>query len=301
MSKMLTIFACPKSFEDKHIRNIQRNAIRSWLLLEPRPQVILLGNEVGIAETCAEFSIRHVPHVKTNEYGTPLLNDVFENAERLATGNLLCYVNADIMLARDFSRALEITVASKPRFLLGGRPWNLDVSDELPFNAGGEEIFRDRAVKEAQLRSPRSCDFFAFPRGLWGELPPFALGRAYFDNALLYRARRIGAALVDATQAVVAIHQNHDYPSHLDGAHKLDNREAKRNVDLADGPGCLFTWKSATHVVRGGRLRFNLPGYIRILGPESPVTKFIRTWFLTPLCSLRSSGAAWVRRRANEA
>ena len=292
---MLTIFACPKGFDDRHIRIIQRNALRSWLFLKPRPQVILFGDATGVAETCIEFSVVHVPRVETNEFGTPLLNDVFQKAESLARGKMLCYINADIVVPTDLHESLELVACHKRRFLMGGRPWNLDVADELSFETGWEKILIDRALQEGELRSPRSCDFFVYPKGLWGELPPFALGRCYFDNALLYRARRLGAALVDSTQAVIAIHQNHPYPSHLSGKGYLDNPEAKRNVELAKGRGRLFTLKSATHVISAGRLRFNAMGFLRVVGPESLTSKFIRTWLLSPLRTVHSLGHARLR------
>ena len=54
-------------------------------------------------------------------------------------------------------------------------------------------------------------DYFVYPRGMFGEIPQFALGRWYWDNWLVYRARRLGGALIDASACVMAIHQNHDY------------------------------------------------------------------------------------------
>jgi hypothetical protein len=270
---MLTLFACPKPFDNEHIRNIQRNAIRSWLLLRPRPQVILFGDEAGTAETCAEFSVMHVSEVARNEFGTPLLNDVFKKAEELSEAELLCYVNSDILLMSDFTRALESVAGNKDRFLMGARPWNLDVVGELPFEEGWEWRLSERAVAEGELRSARSCDFFVFPRGMWGTLPPFAIGRAYFDNALLHRTRQIGAALIDSTPSVTAVHQNHEYASHLSGDQYLDNDEARRNVVLAGGPAKRLTWKSATYMVRKGAVRFHLMGYLRFFGPWSRISR----------------------------
>jgi hypothetical protein len=69
---MLTIFACPKPFTDPHIAIIQRNAITSWTLLRPRPEIILFGDEPGVTEICKELGLRHVGEVERNEYGTPL-------------------------------------------------------------------------------------------------------------------------------------------------------------------------------------------------------------------------------------
>src|SRR5690242_2551814 len=113
---MLTIFAVPKPFRG-HIGVIQRNAIRSWTLLQPACEIILVGNEEGIAETAAEFGLQHVVNVARNTFGTPLVSDIFKQAERLSSRNLFCYVNSDIILMSDLMEAIQ-RVKQKSRFLL---------------------------------------------------------------------------------------------------------------------------------------------------------------------------------------
>ena len=81
---MLTIFGIPKPFEG-HFGVIQRNAIQSWTRLSPRCQVLLFGDESGTAEVAAEVGAQHIPKVERNEFGTPLLNSVFGQAEKAAT------------------------------------------------------------------------------------------------------------------------------------------------------------------------------------------------------------------------
>ncbi|MEM4297001.1 MAG: glycosyl transferase family 2, partial [Nitrososphaerota archaeon] len=63
---MITLFACPRSFTDEHIALIQTKAIQSWLLLEPRPQIILLGNEKGVKEISQEYDIEHIPDIEVS-------------------------------------------------------------------------------------------------------------------------------------------------------------------------------------------------------------------------------------------
>ena len=54
---MLTIFAIPKAFRG-HTATIQRNAITSWTMLHPRPEILLFGNESGTEEICRELEAR---------------------------------------------------------------------------------------------------------------------------------------------------------------------------------------------------------------------------------------------------
>ena len=117
---MLTLFTTPKLFES-HAAVIQRNAIRSWTLLRPACEVILFGDDEGTAEVASELGVRHVPQVARNEHGTPLVGDLFAKAQRLATGSLLCYVNADIMLMNDFVLAARRVARLKARFLMVGQ------------------------------------------------------------------------------------------------------------------------------------------------------------------------------------
>jgi hypothetical protein len=116
---MLTIFSCPKPFTNPHINIIQRNAIKSWTLLKPKPEIILLGNDKGVSEICKEFNLIHIPEIERNEYGTPLLNSIFSEAEKVASYQLMCYINADIILMSDFMKAIEAVINQiKPPFLL---------------------------------------------------------------------------------------------------------------------------------------------------------------------------------------
>jgi len=136
---MLTIFAMPKPFEG-HIATIQRNAITSWTLLNPRPEIILFGEENGVSEIARELGLRHIPKVNRNEYGTPLLNDLFDSAQNLAVNSIVCYVNADIVLLSDFSAAVKQIVSWRPRFLMIGRRWDVDITEPLNFSQAGWEL-----------------------------------------------------------------------------------------------------------------------------------------------------------------
>ena len=85
---MITIFTTCKPFRD-HIDIIQKNAISSWRKLKPECEIILFDNSEGSAEAANELGVKHVPEVKKNEYGTPLISDMFERAQQLAKNKVL--------------------------------------------------------------------------------------------------------------------------------------------------------------------------------------------------------------------
>jgi hypothetical protein len=249
---MLTLFTVPKPFSGR-IEIIQRNAIKSWTLLEPTPEIIVLGNEPGTEEVVQDFNLRHVPGVKTNKSGTPLLNDIFDRAMGVSNNNLLCYINADIILMGDFICAIEM-VKDLERFMMVGLRWKLTVDEYIDFNNKDWDVELTNLLEiegERETYIDGGEDYFAFNRGLMENIPPFAIGRMHWDSWLLYQAKQSGASLVDVTEVVTAIHQNHDY-SNLGGIQFREiflTPEAKKNFDLAGGQDYLWYVSDADHVL----------------------------------------------------
>jgi len=246
---MLTLFTIPKPFHG-HIGIIQRNAIHSWLLLGNGIRVVLFGSDEGTAETARELGAVHEPQVACNEYGTPLLNDLFERARQCASTSHVCYVNADIILMNDFAQAVWRVQREKRRFLIVGQRTDLDQSEALDFGAGWEDRLRADTGSRGVLHRPTGIDYFVYHRDLWGRIPPFAIGRFSWDNWLIHRARQLRVSVIDATRCITAVHQNHDY-SHARGGAKgaRSGPEARENFRLAGGrPLSLTIWDS-THVL----------------------------------------------------
>ena len=206
----LTLFATPKRFQG-HIATIQRNAITSWTRLDPRPEILLFGTDEGTAEIARELGLRHVPSVKTNQWGTPLVSDLFGQAEAIGGGSVLGYVNADILLFDDFPQAIGRVSAWSDHFLMVGRRTDLDVTGPIDFQGDWAQPIRARAGHEGKLQIARSIDYFAFSRGLYPAMPALAIGRFWWDNWLLWKARALDANVVDASKGAIVIHQNHDY------------------------------------------------------------------------------------------
>lgn len=229
----LTLFAIPKAFHG-HVGTIQRNAIRSWILLRPRPEIILLGNDPGTAEVAQEFGLKHISDIECNEYGTPLMSSLFGLAQQVGTGSLFAYVNADIILVQDFIAAIERVPFR--RFMLTGQRWNLDVETALTFEPDWEQQLRQQVARSAQQEGPQAMDYFVFSRNTYTEIPPFAIGRLCWDNWMLYKALNLKIPLIDASQAVTAVHQNHDYNHHPAGREGVFlGPEAAGNLELLGG------------------------------------------------------------------
>jgi len=249
LQRVLTIFTVPKPFEGR-IGEIQLRAIASWARLDADSQVLLLGDESGTAEAARDAGVEHISDLARTEHGTPRLDSAFAAADREARHDLRCFVNGDVILFDDLPEAASRVATHDERFLIVGQTLDVDL---------GAAATRQEALAQGVRRGAAALDYFVFPVGLYPEVPPFAIGRACFDNWLVWRARQ-DAIVVDATADVVAAHQRHDY-AHVRGgkAEAYYGEEAAHNLELAGGKGHLFTLHDASHVLRGGRLRRN-PG-----------------------------------------
>ena len=244
---MLTVYSIPKAFEG-HFGVIQRNALRSWLALGDDVQVILVGDEPGVADAARELGVDHVTTVGCSDRGTPRIDDAFARVDRLARHSLRCFVNADVILLDDFLPAVSCVRTAFERFLLVGETRDLEILDDIVLCTAGERAaLRRRALAEGHSRGATAIDYFVFTAGLFDPIPPFVVGRARFDNWLVWRARRRGP-VVDATRAVVPVHQRHDY-AHVEGGFEEAHfgAEAMRNEELAGASEQIYTIYDASH------------------------------------------------------
>ena len=260
---MLTLFSIPKAFKG-HTGVIQRNAIESWTKLEPRPEIILLGNDEGTAELARELGLRHLPNVATSDHGTPLLSDLFRRAEAAATTPYMCYVNADIILLSDFLRAAETVQRRFPKSLVVSKRVNLDIAETLNFDARWEEAIKQRASATGRDEHYSGIDVFVFPKGMYAQVPDFAIGRLWFDHWLIKAVREQNLPVVDASLVAPVLHQNHDYSHVAGGKEKVwRGQEAERNFKLYGGVEHAYTLLDVTHEVSPGgairRVRFRKP------------------------------------------
>lgn len=281
---LLTIFTAPKPFTDPHIALIQRNAIRSWLALGEQVEVLLVGQEAGLAETAAELGVRHLPEVERNAYGTPLIRSIFDLARRHGSGSLLAYVNADIVLMPDFLAAAQAVSAQTARFLIVGQRWDLDVRRPLDFGPGWDESLRDWLRAGGRLHPAGGSDYFIFPRACFEQVPAMAVGRAGWDNWMIYEGRRQGMAVIDATAAIQIIHQDHDYAHLPQGQPHYRLPETDENVRLGGGKLTIFKLADASHTFAAGKLA-RLPLTWRRLRREVEIF---------PLVRLRSMALGWL-------
>lgn len=251
---LITLFSAPKPFTDPHIAMIQRNAIKSWTLL-PDVNVILLGEEIGLAEAAKELGVKHISTVERNTNGVPLISSMFQLARENSNSELLCIINADMILMPDFVEAAHRSRVLRDKFVLLSQRWDLDVNHPIEFSEGWGDRLRSTVRGQGVLHRPAGSDFFLFPKSCYQDIPNFAIGRAGWDNWMIYKARKENWAVIDCTPSVMIVHQNHDY-SHLPGAKPhYEHPETNENIRLAGGQASIrYTILDATHQLVGDTL-----------------------------------------------
>src|SRR6202041_150428 len=80
-----------------------------------------------------------------------------------------------------------------------------------------ESHLRNFVLLSGSRQLPDAVDYFLFSRHLYRDLPPFVVGRVYWDHWLVWKARSTSVPVIDASADVLAIHQNHDYGYHARG------------------------------------------------------------------------------------
>jgi hypothetical protein len=240
MDPLLTLFTAPKPFVDPHITTIQRNALNSWKVLGQEVEILVFGKDEGIAENSRELDLRHIPEVKCNSYGTPLISSMLSLAREASNSPFLGIINADILLFPDVLSAIRAVEKKLKKFLLVGQRWDIEINDRIDdpdqFNELKRKIFSDGI-----LHPPMGSDYFIFPRECYQEIPEFAIGRAGWDNWFIYKSRFEGWLVIDCTHDISIVHQNHDY-SHLPGGQPHYRMpETKENVSKGGGEHTIFT------------------------------------------------------------
>ena len=219
----MIIFSTPKPWRGED-QVIQINAVRSWRA--SGESVCLLGDDDGTKEAARELTVDYYPYLDRNEHGTPLFDSVFKAINILSNYHpQLIYVNADILLPPKFFEAVKICAEKFPQFLMVGRRWNVEITEEITLGKGwADKLLAGKP--EGQL----SRDYFAFTTQVYKKIPPFALGRGEWDCWMVGEALARNVPVVDVSRYMRVFHQNHDF-GHLPGKKRI-----KRGSWASKGP-----------------------------------------------------------------
>ena len=127
---MITLFSTPKNFTGI-FSHIQLNALRSWRSISPDIQIIIFGDSNGSRKAAQEIGAEYIRNVKCSPQGTPILSDLFQQADKIAKYPIMTFINADIILPENFLEAIMIVSKYFSKFLMIGNRWDMDVNYEI--------------------------------------------------------------------------------------------------------------------------------------------------------------------------
>jgi hypothetical protein len=263
----ITIFTSPKPFtKSEHINIIQRNAIQSWTQLSPDVEVVLIGDEEGMEEVAVEFGVEYIKNVRVNALGTPMIPSMIEIARQVTDSPVLAFANADVIFTQSMIDCVNVVYQQEKEFLLVGRRYDIEITALLDFSEGWQERLLAINQEKGRLHGPSGSDYFIFPRNCFLDIPDLVIGRAGWDNWMIYEARQRGWKTINCTPSLLVLHQNHDY-SHLPGGqvhYRLP--ESNENVKAAGGNLHIFPLTDANWVLEDGKIqrrKFSLRNLLR--------------------------------------
>ena len=103
----------------------------SWKALGDEVEILVMGDDEGIADNAQELGIRHIPDVICNSWGTPLISSMLSLARENSTSPFLGIINTDILLFPDVLQAIQAAAGKFKKFLLVGQRWDLEVLNQL--------------------------------------------------------------------------------------------------------------------------------------------------------------------------
>jgi len=138
------------------------------------------------------------------------------------------------------------------RFLAIGQRYDLDLGSLIDFSElDWVSHLRERVYKEGKPYPPMGSDYFVFVKDTLGEIPPFAVGRPFWDNWMIFNARDSGMPVIDITRTNLVVHQTHDY-SHVRNSFNEGSYfgpESQRHLELTGGTRKFFVLHDATHIL----------------------------------------------------
>ncbi len=195
----------------------------------------------------------------------PTLTTMFQRTRQLSDAPVLAVVNADILLFPDFVANARHALETLGDFVLVGRRWDLDITEELAFDDGFEQRLRSEVEASGVLKGFTASDYFMFSRSVLTEVPNFTIGRAGWDSWMIYHSMQQPWPILDATSEIFIIHQNHDY-SHLpDGQKHYKLAESKRNVALGGGERNMYDQSDLRYALVNGKMVRKPANWYRML------------------------------------
>jgi hypothetical protein len=205
----LTLATVPLPFKGNQLTiTHQHNAIKSWTLLEPRPNIILLGDEIGTKDAASQYNAMHVPGIGVNELGDLSMRSIFRKIDQKAETDWICYIDTDVILLDDFMPTFEYLIARYHNFSTCGGRWDANIPNKVNFDSPD---WRKYVCNQVFKQHNKGSDYCIYRKGFYHNIPDFSIGRGAWDGWRMGYPKSIGVPLINLQNVVKAVHQRHGH------------------------------------------------------------------------------------------
>ncbi|XP_033727592.1 uncharacterized protein LOC117316925 [Pecten maximus] len=210
----ITLFSAWKTFPERYA--VFNNTLRNWPSLQPHVKLYLFTNDFipGLKEY-EKLGWTVLPVLREIE-GHAVIKDLFRRVMQLQPDSkLYALVNGDLLLTNSFLKNLHDIIESPflkdKTFFLTGR--KLKIPNVTREEASSWENI-ERAAKRGVLDQPYlGIDYYITPPSYhWRLIPDLQFLRPHYDTWMIWDARRMGLVVIDATNTLLAPHQNAPHP-----------------------------------------------------------------------------------------
>jgi hypothetical protein len=246
----IAILSSPRPFIGEFNR-IQTNAIKSWMSLDSNIDIFLIDDEQSTCSsllTASYYSAISIIHpLASSPWGTPLIDGPINQLLSSKKYSHVCFVNTDIILDNRFVDLISfLTRCSFTNYICMGQRHNIDVPFTLDYISATDRPMPNPWILPRSLHPPTGMDYWIMPCSSSLVFPPFISGRPGMDSWLAWYHVSNHLPLIDATNFLQVLHQNHPYP-----AKKFEyfKDETDYNLTVAGGYSNMLSLRFASHLI----------------------------------------------------
>jgi len=189
----------------------QMNAIKSWKKLRCNPKIVIIGDDQGVEEVCKKENIIHHPQLEKNEYGTPLVGDIFKRGWEYATEDDICiFVNGDIVLTDSLSDTLDRFTKEYPnykdlKYMITAIRFDWTNFKEIDFENTNWENEINKYMK-GKYSPPTAGDIFIHKKNTF-NIPRSGIAKMCYDSWIIGYANKYFDISINATSSLKIYHQ----------------------------------------------------------------------------------------------
>lgn len=204
MQNGLTLVTVPLPFDGPK-GLAQRNALGSWLMLNPRPEILFIDEKGGLDDVAERVGARVIGSIERTEYGMSM-RSIFRKVDEHARYDLIAYVDLDVILGPSFMKAAYFCADKYDEFLMGGGRWSAKGLKAVNY---ADPKWQAGVWSRVFKNHHKGSDYAVYRRGFFENMPDFTIGLGWWDGWRMGETLRRGADLINSQRVVYAVHQDH--------------------------------------------------------------------------------------------